>query len=752
MSTPAFLCARFVLVATLLWALCANRSNGQPIVVINEVVADNATGLENGGDFPDWIEFFNNSSSGVDLGDWSLTDEPALPRKFVFPPGTAISPHGFLLVYCDDRTNSPGVHTGFGLNDKGETLVLFASGSLGGARQDEIVFGLQLRDRSIGRVPDGMGSFTLTAPTPLKPNSAVSLGEPSALKINEWSALNGKSSSDPDPDWFEVYNGDSRPVALGGLVLSDQSVSPATNPALAALSFVDGHGYVQFIADDKETPANNVNFKLSSTSGDRILLFQSDRTTLLDSITFGAQTLNISQGRLPDGSANIVYFRSNQPTPAASNFLPLTNVVINELLTRAAPPLENAIELLNVSSGPMDISHWWLSDSREEPQKFRIPAGSVLPAGGFAVFYEGVGVARGFNTSGTGLAPDFALNPAHGGELHLFTGDADGNLTGYRRGMDYGAAESGVSFGRHVLSTGEADITAMSRRTFGVDSPASLDQFRTGTGLPNAAPKTGPIVISEIFYHPPDIDLGTGPLDNTLEEFIELQNITSTAVPLFDPQNPLNTWRIRGGIDFNFPPNRSLGAGQALLVVSFDPLDAALLNTFRGTFHVPPTTAIEGPYDGKLDNSGATVELQRPDPPQPGDGFVPRIVVDRVKYSDSAPWPNSADGHGDSLQRRQLDGYGSEPLNWAGAPVTAGIPGIGVRIRSLQRNGQTVTICFSASTGRSYSLQTSTSPGAATWTKVTDVVATSNNDQCVDTTFSTSVTTRFYRITTPAQP
>jgi hypothetical protein len=249
---------------------------------------------------------------------------------------------------------------------------------------------------------------------------------------------------------------------------------------------------------------------------------------------------------------------------------------------------------------------------------------------------------------------------------------------------------------------------------------------------------------------------GTNILDNSLDEFIELQNITAAPVQLFDAQFPLNTWRVRGGIAFDFPPNHSLAAGECLLVVNFDPANTALLNAFREKLGVPTSVAVFGPYEGKLANSGAAVELQRPDtpqaPPHPDAGFVPRIVVDRVKYSDSAPWPTTPDGHGDSLQRCQPDAYGSDPINWAGAPLTPGIPGVGTAIRSFQRNGQTITICFSTCAGRSYSLQSSTSPSASNWTRVTDVTATITGDQCVNIQYSTTDNARFFHVVTPAQP
>jgi hypothetical protein len=202
---------RLGLGAALLCVFLAGQSQAQPSVVINEFMADNRAALENNGDFPDWVELYNLTGQAIDLGDWSLTDNLSQPRKFVFPAGTLIQPNGFLLIYCDDRLGSPGLHTGFSLNDKGETLALFDTLANGGVQRDSVVFGLQLPDQSNGRVPDFVGDFTLNNPTPLGPNSPVTFGNPAALKINEWSALNGPSAIDPEPDWFELYNPDRCP-------------------------------------------------------------------------------------------------------------------------------------------------------------------------------------------------------------------------------------------------------------------------------------------------------------------------------------------------------------------------------------------------------------------------------------------------------------------------------------------------------------------------------------------------------------
>src|SRR6185436_18410297 len=124
------------------------------------------------------------------------------------------------------------------------------------------------------------------------------------------------------------------------------------------------------------------------------------------------------------------------------------------------------------------------------------------------------------NPDYSGRPPYFGLDSLHGDQVYLFTADGAGNLTGYRTGAEFGPAANGVSFGRFQTSVG-VDFTALGVRTFGADAPATVDQFRTGAGLTNAYPLVGPVVISEIMYHPPD----AGTNDNVLDEFIELRNI-----------------------------------------------------------------------------------------------------------------------------------------------------------------------------------------------------------------------------------
>ncbi|HMJ65814.1 MAG TPA: lamin tail domain-containing protein, partial [Candidatus Binatia bacterium] len=553
--------------------------------------------------------------------------------------------------------------------------------SSGGTRQDLVAFGLQISDLSISRVPDGAGSWTLTPATPESSNVAgFTLGPTNTLKINEVMA-----NPNGGEDWFELYNPDTNYVHLGGLRWSDQpTVLPATNKPIPQLSFIPPGGFIQFIADDKDADGDHVAFKLGN-GGDNLILYAVDRTTVIDRFNFTgqAQANGVSFGRLPDGSTNVVFFAAGRSTPGASNFQLLTSIIFNEVLTHTDPPLEDAIELYNPTSTNVDIGNWWLSNSKDDPKKFRIPAGTTVGPGSYVVFYEGVGAAVGFNRDGTGTDRSFTMNSARGDQIYLHTADSNGNLTFFRTTRDFGPSENGVSFGRYITSEGKTEFTAMSRRSFGRDNPNSVTEFRQGTGLTNPYPKVGPIVIDEIMYHPPDIQ---GTNDNGLDEYIELRNPGTTNVLLFDPvvysfaDGRTNTWRLRGGVDFNFPTNVVLRPSEYLLVVNFNPqTNLTQLDAFRSKYSIPAGVQIFGPYTGgKLDNANGTIELLKPDPPQDPDlhpqdaGLVPYIRVEKVDYDDDPPWPVQADGSGAALQRVHASGYANDPTNWIAAAASPG--------------------------------------------------------------------------------
>jgi hypothetical protein len=624
-------------------------------VVINEVLANNASSTNADGSTPDWVELYNLAGTETDLSGLTLSDDSLQPQRWAFPAGTRLAPGAFLRVFCDGGQTNSATNTGFGLKASGGVVYLFDKPENGGSLIDSIAFGLQAADFSIGRFPDGSGAWQLGLPTAGSANLAVSaLGDPAALKVNEWMA-------DPGPgkeDWFELYNPNAQPVAVGGLYLTDD-LNNRTKHRIAPLSFIGAgtNAWQKFVADGNTgAGADHVSFALKA--GGEAVAVSSTNGTLLDGYAFGPQEEGVSAGRFPDGSANVVA-SPGTASPGDSNYRWLTNVAINEALTHSDLPLEDAIELRNLTGQDIDLSGWWLSDDKGRLQKFQIPSPTILPANGYAVFYENV-----FSNRVLAVTP-FSLS-SKGDEIVLSA--AAGNaLTGWRTIVSFGAAESGVSFGRHLTSDGREEFVAMRTRTFGMDTPDTVQDYRLGTGLPNAYPKVGPVVISEIMYHPPDLVTN----DNVRDEYIELQNISSAPVPLYDPAYPTNVWHLRNAVDFDFAPRTVLGPNGTLVVVSFDPvLDPVSLAAFQAEYGLGANIAIFGPYRGKLANDNESIHLEKPDAPTTTD--VPYVLVERVKYYDAAPWPTGPDGLGYALQRVSLTGFGNDPTNWMAAAPTPG--------------------------------------------------------------------------------
>lgn len=137
-----------------------NNATLPPISVsINEWMADNATSLVDPatGSYDDWFEIYNPSNAVANLAGYYLTDTLTNHFQFQIPPGYTIPPHGFLLVWADNKpsanTNTnPDLHVNFKLDKAGEAIGLFAPD---GTAVDALTFGAQTTDVSEGRYPDG---------------------------------------------------------------------------------------------------------------------------------------------------------------------------------------------------------------------------------------------------------------------------------------------------------------------------------------------------------------------------------------------------------------------------------------------------------------------------------------------------------------------------------------------------------------------------------------------------------------------
>lgn len=614
-------------------------------VRVNEILANGTDATNAVGKAIDKIELYNTGANAVDLSGATLTDDSgilnAIPPRFVFPPESVIPGHGYFVVAFDpDITNNS-----FGLSASGDA-VIFRDPQ--GNTIDEISFGNQPRGFSIGRFPDGTGAWTLTSPQIGSNNVAVQVGSQSALRINEW--LAAQKDNTADPDFIELYNTSDTPIDLAGLSFVDASFKSHYMPPLSYIGVGNTSGFAVF---------DELAFGLGK-DGDSITLVSFD-FTVLDSVVFGPQTNDDSMGRLPDGSTNITFF-PKRATPGRPNFGRIDSIAVNELLTHTDPPLEDAIELINLTDQPVDISGWYMSDDADNPRRFQFPSGSVIAPRGLFVLYE-------FQFRNSSTPNDYTFNSAHGGTVYITQTDPDGTLLATLE-QKFGAAQNGVSFGRIVTNDDDKDLVALSCRSFGKDDPRTVLEFRQGTGASNSCPPLfGPVVISEVMYNPGGIT------ENTNEEYIELRNVLPGAdALLYDPQFR-NPWKLSGSVQYQFAVGDKIPRGGYLLLVPFDPNDVTLRDAFTNNYNVPATVQLKGPFIGRL-GSDETLELWRPDQPQgpthPDAGYVPQILVDRVHYENQAPWPLGSNRTGTSLQRKNSPSYGDEPFSWEDNLPTAG--------------------------------------------------------------------------------
>lgn len=326
-----------------------------------------------------------------------------------------------------------------------------------------------------------------------------------------------------------------------------------------------------------------------------------------------------------------------------------SGIVINEILTNSDPPLTDAIELYNPGSRTVDIGGWFLTDDVKEPEKWRIPMETQIPPKGFWVAYEG-DASNSENNDSVGVScfgSAFSLS-SYGEEVYLFSADPEGSLTGYAHGFEFDALPPGIAFGRSVNSAGK-EVFALCRPTL---------------GKANGLPLLGPVVISEVFYHPEETDAAES------TEFVEIFNRTEASVPLFDPERPENVWELKG-MKFSFPPGQTLEGGECAVVVRMDP------EAFRTAHGLSPEVKIYGPFSGALKNSGERLTLVRPVSDEKSDALsiIPMVPVDSLRYNDKSPWPEAADGSGRSLERLDASGITDEPRTWRPSLSPGGSPG-----------------------------------------------------------------------------
>ena len=315
-----------------------------PKLWINEIQPNNLTGIaDNGGDRDPWVELYNSGTNTIDLTGWYLADNYTNLTRWAFPPGTSVAPGQFLLVWLDGEpaeSTGSALHTSFRISPTAGSLALVFPLDAHPAVLDYINYS-SIGERSFGYYPDGefglRESFFVTTPGAANDNTVA----PLPVLINEWMAANTTFVTDPADgdfdDWFELYNPNDVAVDLTDYSLSDVLTVGGARWSIPSGTTIPARGFLLVWADN-ETGQNATNradlhagFQLRQ-AGEAIGLF-APNGTVVDSVTFGNQTNNISQGRWRDGAQDLYFMPS--PTPRAANVIPFTPPGDIEILSAA---------------------------------------------------------------------------------------------------------------------------------------------------------------------------------------------------------------------------------------------------------------------------------------------------------------------------------------------------------------------------------------------------------------------------------
>ena len=332
------------------------------------------------------------------------------------------------------------------------------------------------------------------------------------------------------------------------------------------------------------------------------------------------------------------------------------SLVITEILSHTDLPLVDTIEIKNNSDSDIDISGWYISDSDSNWKKYQIPQGTIIPAQGFITFDESQ-----FNPNGIwnpdAVEPqdtEFAISSS-GDQIYLIEA-TNGRPLYYAAERKFGPSRNGISFGQYYNSEGTEYFT-------------SLD--KTSLGSENNAPLVGPIVITEIMYENRSGEMS----------WVEIQNISSRTIDLFDPSNPESVWKV-GGLSFQFPPNQSLPQGGVALIVSGDPI------LFRVNNSIPDNIPVYGPFEGTLQSNGENIRVQMPELRELEPKY---ITIDAVRYLASETWPSPQLDSGFSIERIFVNEFGNEPKNWEISENQGGTPGVSILPPTDSRIDSTVS-------------------------------------------------------------
>ena len=641
---------------------------GSPNTTRDSVVVFNEIHYHPAGDDDtlEYIELYNQMAVNIDISNWRIGGV-----DFDFPEGTVIDARSYLTV-----AKNPGNYPGalgpyFGtLSNSGETLRLFnnnhafrttagagpngiISDSLEGRRiMDEISFG-DTYPWPLG--PDGSGS-TLAKIDPATgsahpqnwTHSSAPNGTPGAANgetLTPAIAFNEVAASTELAFQLELHNHGALPIALGGMVISSSNALhsdytfPAGNLASGAFTTIDATtlGF---------TPEDN----------DRLFLFTTGKAQVIDT----ARIDNRLKGRSPDGTGR--WLNPDAATFGSTNsFTDESAIVINEIFyhaypvrsTPGTPPTYANVQVIdydhvwryNLDAGTGGLSTGW-EDTAHTVDDIRWSQGpgllgfetSALPEPILTPLTRESKIPYYFET-------EFTYNDPAAVDQIVFDHYIDDGAVFYLNGEEI--ARFNMDAGPFTPTTPGIGVANATLATLVVSNPNILQGSNRLSVEVHQSTTTSSDLVLGIRTSLRKLETpGTPstPYAEHDEEWLELYNRGSSTIDL-------STWKIKGGMSFNFPVGTMLASGRYLVVAK----DATTLAQKH------PGITIVGDYSGELGNGGDTLILED----SHGN------PADEVTYFDGGKWHGKADGGGSSLELLDPDSDNNTANAWAPSDESA---------------------------------------------------------------------------------
>jgi spore coat protein CotH len=446
---------------------------------INELMSVNETTMyDKYSEYDPWVEIHNLGPGQLPMQSYYLSDDSGDLTKWPLP-SRWVQDGEFPTLWLDGQPEQGPEHATFTIDAEGGTLYL----SDGTTIIDSVTYLALGADESYGRQGELSDEWAVQDATPNDENTISLPDYEGILFINEFMADNETTIADEAgefDDWIEIYNSGDEEIDLSGMYMTDDLADPMIWQIPEGITIAAG-GYLLVWADsDAEQGSTHADFKLGS-GGEDIGLIAADGVTVIDSLTYTAQSTDISYGRIPDGGESWTFMST--PTPESENQADAPEIpvlFINEFMADNETTIEDPddpeafedwIEIYNPSETAIDMSGLFMTDDLAEPGMWVFQEGVIIEAGGYLLVWADNDAEQG---------PTHTTFKLGGGgeEIGLFASDG---LT-VIDSIVFGEQVTDVSFGR--LPDGGDDWQSFNSPTPGAaNEEESMPEDVNGDGV-----------------------------------------------------------------------------------------------------------------------------------------------------------------------------------------------------------------------------------------------------------------------------